>query len=45
MSRLDVYLVLAKSYPNAENILARFEEIIKTLDIDTLMRGETLPVR
>jgi polar amino acid transport system substrate-binding protein len=45
LSRLDVYLVLSRAYPNAEQLMSRLEAIVKTLDVDAIMRGETSPVR
>ena len=38
LSRREVYLVLAKSYPDATGVMARLEAIVETLDIDGLMR-------
>ena len=37
LSRLDVYLVLAKAYPDAKNVMARLEAIISTLNKDDLV--------
>jgi polar amino acid transport system substrate-binding protein len=37
LSRLDVYLVLSKSYPDAEAVLARLEAIAARLDRPALM--------
>jgi polar amino acid transport system substrate-binding protein len=45
LSRLDVYLVLTRTYPNAEQLMSRLEAIVKTLDVEALMRGEASPVR
>ena len=33
LSRLDVYLVLSKKYPNAANVLTDLEQIAQTLDV------------
>lgn len=38
IDRLDVYLVLSRSYPGAEELMHRFEEIIKTLDVERILR-------
>ena len=40
LSRENVHLILAKSYPDATNVMARMESIARTLDIPKLMRGE-----
>lgn len=39
LSRQAVYLVLSKTYPDAEKVMARLESIAETLDIERLMRG------
>ena len=33
LSHLDVYLVLSKSYPDAERVMARLEAIAATFDL------------
>lgn len=38
ISQLDIYLVLAKSYPDAEAVMARLEAIAENLDRDTLIK-------
>lgn len=39
LSRQEVYMVLAKSYPEAAKTMTRLEAIADGLDIDKLMRG------
>jgi ABC-type amino acid transport substrate-binding protein len=38
LSHQEVYLVLSKRYPEAENLMGRLENIAKTLDVGKLMR-------
>lgn len=38
IDRLDIYLVLAKSYPDAEALMRRLEDIAATLDIPGIIR-------
>lgn len=40
LSRENVHLILAKSYPDAPKVMARLETIASSLDIPKLMRGE-----
>lgn len=40
LSRQDVHLVLAKSYPDAPRVMARLEAIVGTLDLEKILRGE-----
>lgn len=42
LSRQDVHLVLSRSYPDAERVMARLESIAETLDKESLLR---MPVR
>jgi ABC-type amino acid transport substrate-binding protein len=37
LTRLDVYLVLAKSYPDAPNVLNRLEAIVETLNKEEIL--------
>ncbi|MDO8606327.1 MAG: amino acid ABC transporter [Phaeospirillum sp.] len=37
LSKLDVYLVLAKSYPDAKNVMARLEGIVETLNKEEIL--------
>ena len=37
LSRLDVYLVLAKVYPNAKSVMARLESIVETLNKEEIL--------
>ena len=37
LSRLDVYLVLAKAYPNAKAVMARLEAIVETLNKEEIL--------
>lgn len=39
IDELDIYLVLSRSYPDAENLMARLEAIVKTLDVDKILKG------
>jgi polar amino acid transport system substrate-binding protein len=39
IDKLDIYIVLAKSYPEADKLMARLEEIVKTLNVDEVLRG------
>ncbi len=39
LSRLDVYLVLSKSYPDAPRVMANLEAIAATLDVDAILQG------
>lgn len=39
IDRQDVYLVLAKSYPDATNVMARLEAIAATLDIPAILQA------
>ncbi len=36
LSRLDVFLVLSKSYPDAETLMVKLEKIVETLDINEI---------
>lgn len=38
IERLDIFLVLNKSLPNAERLMSRLEEIVRTIDVDQLVR-------
>lgn len=40
LSRENVHLILAKSYPDAPKVMARLEAITSTLDIPKIMRSE-----
>lgn len=42
IDQLDIYLVLSKTYPEAEKLMARLEDIVRTLDVDTLLHGRTV---
>jgi polar amino acid transport system substrate-binding protein len=42
IDQLDIYLVLSKSYPEAEKLMARLEDIVRTLDVDALLHGRAL---
>lgn len=39
LSRLDIFLVLSKSYPDAENLMTRLEKIVDTLDVNAVLKG------
>lgn len=39
ISRLDIFLILSKSYPDAQNQMNQFEDIIKTLNVDEILKG------
>jgi hypothetical protein len=39
IDRLDIYLVLSKSYPDAEKLMVRLEEIAKTLNVPEILKG------
>jgi ABC-type amino acid transport substrate-binding protein len=39
LARQDVFLVLSRSYPDAQNVMVRLENIAETLEVDALMRG------
>jgi polar amino acid transport system substrate-binding protein len=39
MSRLEVYLVLSKAYPDAEAVMAKLEAIAEGLDRDAVLKG------
>ena len=38
IDRLDIYLVLSKTYPDANKLMVRLEEIIKTLDVQKILK-------
>jgi len=39
LKKTNVYLILHKTYPDAENVMARLEEIAKTLDKDEFLNA------
>ena len=39
LDRLDIFLVLARSYPNAEELMRRMEAEVQTLDVTGLIQG------
>lgn len=39
IDRLDIYLVLSKSYPDAEKLMGRLEEIVRTLNVPEILKG------
>ncbi|OAN44087.1 amino acid ABC transporter [Paramagnetospirillum marisnigri] len=41
LSRLDVFLVLAKSYPDAQAVMNRLEAIVESLNKDEIIRGQS----
>lgn len=38
LKKLDIYLVLSKSYPNAKDFMEELEKIVKSIDIDDIVR-------
>ena len=41
LSQLDIFLVVSKSYPDAEKLMARLEKIAGTLNISEILRSKT----
>lgn len=41
ISQLDIYLVLSKAYPDAENLMRRLENIVESLDVRGILKGGT----
>ena len=39
LDTLDIYLILAKTYPDAEKLMARLEEIVSTLNVPEIVKG------
>ncbi len=39
INQLDIFLVLSKSYPDAENLMIKLEKIASTLDINAILKG------
>lgn len=40
IGRLDIFLVLSKTYPNAETLMVKLENIVETLDVNHVLKGE-----
>lgn len=38
ISQLDIFLVLSKSYPGAEKLMVKLEEIVETLDVNEILK-------
>ena len=38
LDQLDIFLVLSKSYPDAENLMVKLENIVETLDVDHMLK-------
>jgi len=38
INQLDIFLVLSKVYPNAQNLMIKLEKIVETLDVNDLLR-------
>jgi len=43
LNRQDVHLVLSKRYPDAQELMAKLEEILDTLDLEALIGAERSP--
>jgi hypothetical protein len=39
LDRIEIYLILAKTYPDAEQVMARMEAIVRTLRIGDALKG------
>lgn len=39
MSQLDIFLVLSKSYPNAQEVMEKLEKILETMDINEIIKS------
>lgn len=42
ISNLDIFLVLSKSYPDAEKVMIKLEDIAKTLDINAILKNQQI---
>ena len=39
INQLDIFLVLSKSYPDADKLMMKLEGIVETLDVDEILKG------
>lgn len=40
---LEIFLVLSRSYPDAEKLMVKLENIVKTLDVNEILKGQNIP--
>lgn len=40
LSRLDIFLILSKHYPNAEKLMGKLETIVETMDVNQIIKGK-----
>jgi len=40
INTLDIFLVLSKSYPDAEKLMNELEDIVETLNVNEILRGK-----
>ncbi|MCG8550728.1 MAG: transporter substrate-binding domain-containing protein [Desulfobacterales bacterium] len=43
LSQLDIFLVLSKSYPEAETLMMKLEKIVETLNINEILQSKKTP--
>lgn len=41
IDRLEIYLVLSKSYPGADKVMGQLEDIARTLDLPGILKGRS----